>query len=160
MASTGEVRGEVWRVATTQAEDALELKRTDPAACPVGLLSRVLVFSGACRRHPERIVNRSIWIAHLVCSGCRDRNITNELRPSVNRKRAKTNRWRRTAIGKMRRPDSAHQPGKSYRRCRLGWQKSPGGETRGLKGAAQCVVREHFQFAELQGAAAECASST
>lgn len=56
-----------------------------------------------CRQHPDRIVNRSIWIArgHLVCSGCRDRNVANDLRPAVKRKRVNRNKWRRTAAGRI-----------------------------------------------------------
>lgn len=56
-----------------------------------------------CRKHPERIVRRSTWIArgHFVCSACRDRNAANDFRPAVKRKHAKRNRWRRTEAGRI-----------------------------------------------------------
>ena len=37
------------------------------------------------------------------------------------------------------------------RRCRFGRQGISGGETRGLEGAMEGVLRQDFQFVELQG---------
>jgi hypothetical protein len=56
----------------------------------------------SCRKHPNKTVNRSVWIARGLrkCSGCLGRNAKGEFRPTVSRHHLKRKRWRKTEDGR------------------------------------------------------------